>query len=148
MDVLPTLAKLAGAEPPAGRQIDGHDIWPLLSGSPDAKSPYEAFYYYWNYRLEGIRDRRWKLVFPHDYTSLSGKPGSGGTPGGYSTAKTELALYDLANDPKERTDVAEKQPEVVARLTALAETARDDLGDALQKRQGKGIRPSGKIAEP
>ena len=38
------------AEPPQDRIIDGRDIWPLLSGQPGAKTPHEAFYYYWNLR--------------------------------------------------------------------------------------------------
>ena len=32
LDVLPTLAHLAGANPPADRKIDGKNIWPILSG--------------------------------------------------------------------------------------------------------------------
>jgi hypothetical protein len=39
--------------------------------------------------------------------------------------------------------VAEKHPEVVERLKALAEKAREDLGDAATKRQGNGVRPAG-----
>ena len=45
MDLLPTIAKLAGAHLADARIIDGHDIWPLMAGAPDAQSPYEAFYY-------------------------------------------------------------------------------------------------------
>jgi arylsulfatase A len=45
MDILPTIAKLAGAKLPAHR-IDGKDIWPLMTGVPGAKSPHEAFLYY------------------------------------------------------------------------------------------------------
>src|SRR5690606_24389354 len=37
IDVLPTLARLAGAGPPRDRTIDGVDIWPLLT-KPGAKS--------------------------------------------------------------------------------------------------------------
>ena len=32
---------------------------------------------------------------------------------------------------------------MVARLSALAEAARDDLGDSLTGRKGKGVRPCG-----
>src|SRR4029077_48572 len=32
IDLLPTIAKLAGAALPDGRTIDGRDIWPLASG--------------------------------------------------------------------------------------------------------------------
>ena len=43
MDVLPTLVKLAGGEPPGDRVIDGKDIWPLLSGQ-SRQSPHEALF--------------------------------------------------------------------------------------------------------
>ncbi|MEA3368267.1 MAG: sulfatase, partial [Planctomycetota bacterium] len=46
MDLLPTLARLAGARQPQDRVIDGRDIWPLMSGQPGATSPHEAFYYH------------------------------------------------------------------------------------------------------
>ena len=55
-----------------------------------------------------------------------------------------MALYDLQNDVGESRDVAAKFPDVVARLQALAEQARDDLGDSLTKRVGKNARPPGK----
>ncbi|MDH3584662.1 MAG: sulfatase, partial [Phycisphaerae bacterium] len=41
IDILPTLAKLAGGKLPQ-RKIDGHDIWPLMSGKKGAQSPHEA----------------------------------------------------------------------------------------------------------
>jgi arylsulfatase A-like enzyme len=46
MDLLPTFAKLAGTKPPTDRVIDGRDLWPVMSGQPNAKSPHKAFYYY------------------------------------------------------------------------------------------------------
>lgn len=143
MDVLPTLAKLAGADLP-DRKIDGHDVWPLLSGAPDAKTPWPAFYYYWDRQLEAIRSGPWKLHFPHAYRSLSGKPGADGQPGPYVQRTTEEALYNLDEDVGERTDVAAQHPDVVRRLRELAEVARDDLGDSLTGRQGKGVRPAGR----
>lgn len=145
MDFFPTFTKLAGGKLPEGRKLDGHDIWPLLSGVEGAKSPYDVFYHYWAYGLEGVRSGQYKLVFPHSFPSLTGKAGWDGLPGGYTTAKTELALYDLAADVGETTDVAARHPEVVKRLSDLAEVARDDLGDTLQKRTGKGVRPAGAV---
>jgi len=55
MDFLPTFARLAGAQVPADRTIDGHDIRPLLFGQEGAKSPYEAFYYYCMEQLQAVR---------------------------------------------------------------------------------------------
>ena len=45
-----------------------------------------------------------------------------------------LALFDLENDVGETTNLAEKYPEVVARLTALADKMRRDLGDSMSPR--------------
>ena len=65
LDILPTIAGIAGGRLPAGRAIDGQDIRAFLEGK--APSPAEWFFYYNSGgRLEGVRDRRWKLhlTFP------------------------------------------------------------------------------------
>jgi arylsulfatase A-like enzyme len=144
IDILPTFAKLAAAPLPE-RKIDGLDIWPMLSGAKDAKSPHDAYYFYWDRGLHAIRSGKWKLHFPHGYRSLTGKAGADGKPAGYTQARTELALYDLEADVGEKNNVAAENAEVVARLTALAELARADLGDGLTKREGAGLREPGKL---
>lgn len=144
IDILPTLAELAGADPPANR-IDGKSIWPLLAGQSDATSPHEAYYFYWSKHLHAIRSGPWKLHFPHSYRSLKGEPGNGGTPGPYVQKKTGLALYNLAKDIGETTDVVDSHPAVVARLQGLAELAREDLGDSATGQAGKNVRPPGKL---
>src|SRR5205823_5636516 len=45
-DVLPTFAALAGGKLPAGRKLDGADVWPHLAGVPGAGPAHETFYYY------------------------------------------------------------------------------------------------------
>ncbi len=147
IDLLPTIAGLAGAALPE-KKIDGLDIWPLLSGEAGAKSPHDAFYFYYGVNeLQAVRSGPWKLVLPHTYRTLGGRPGgTGGIPVKYEAAKTALALYDLKEDVSETTDVAADHPEVVSRLQVLAESARADLGDALVKRAGAGTRPAGESA--
>ncbi len=146
MDILPTIAKLIGAELPA-HKIDGLDISPLMFAEPNAKSPHETFYhYYQGGQLQAVRDREWKLFFPHQYRTLAGRQGgTGGIPVAYSQAKTGLELYNLKDDVSETTDVAAEHPDIVARLQAVAEVARADLGDKLTGRQGSGIRPAAKL---
>ncbi len=61
-----------------------------------------------------------------------------------SKGTTELALYDLENDIGERNNVAEKYPQIVQRLKALAQIIREELGDSLTKHEGKEIRPAGR----
>ncbi len=146
LDVLPTCVKLTGGKVPTDRIIDGQDIWPLLS-QPGAKSPHEVFYYYWDTGLEAVRSGEWKLHFPHVYRSLQGAAGKDGLPNGYLQAKTELALYNLKSDPGEKSNVADNNADVVARLQKLAEAAREDLGDSLTKRAGKNRRPADQLKE-
>ena len=147
IDILPTLARLAGADLPQ-RPIDGLDIWPLISGQPDAKSPHEALYFYWGQHLQAVRSGRWKLHFAHNYISTnSDNVGGNGRPGKPDQKEIGVALFDLEADRAEATDVAGMQAEVVAQLTALAEKARADLGDTATKQIGTGVRMPG-VVEP
>ena len=86
IDLLPTIARLVGADLPA-HEIDGHDVWPLLAGEPGAKNPHEAYvFYYGQNELQAVTsgDGRWKLQLPHTYRTLAGRPGGrDGTPAKY-----------------------------------------------------------------
>jgi arylsulfatase A-like enzyme len=137
MDLLPTFADLAGVAAPQDRIIDGRDVWPLLSGQDGAKSPHEAFYYYYMDQLQAVRSGRWKLHLPLEAKRTNLVNG---------TAPAEAELYDLDADLGETNDVAAAHPEVVERLTALAEAARTDLGDGA--RPGTNQRPAGRVARP
>ncbi|HYH69345.1 MAG TPA: sulfatase [Urbifossiella sp.] len=147
IDVLPTVARLVGAELPA-RRIDGRDIGPLLRGEAGARSPHEAlWFYYGTNELQAVRAGNWKLVLPHTYRTMQGQaPGADGTPGRYRQVRLEAAeLYDLAADVGEARNVAAANPDVLRRMTAHAEAARAELGDALTKRAGTGNRESGRV---
>ncbi|MCP4451797.1 MAG: sulfatase-like hydrolase/transferase, partial [Planctomycetes bacterium] len=146
IDVLPTVAALIDAELPE-HKIDGKDIRPLMFGDAGEKSPHDGFYcYYAGGQLQAVRDRRWKLYFPHKYRTMAGRPGgTGGIPTKYSTGSTGLALYDLKTDVGESHNVIARHPEVLKRLQRLAEQARGDLGDRLTKREGPGIRKAGQL---
>lgn len=135
IDLLPTFSKLTGAKLPDGK-LDGKDITPLLMGEAGAKSPHEAYFFYWNNELHGVRSGPWKLYFPHTYRTLEGsRPGADGKPGLYKELKCGLELYNLDNDLSERTDVAARNPEVVRRLQVMADRMRDDLGDTLTRKK-------------
>ncbi|HEX7378567.1 MAG TPA: sulfatase [Pirellulales bacterium] len=136
MDIYPTLARLAGAEPPSDRVIDGKDIWPLLAGEPGAKSPHEAIYFYFMDQLQAVRDGRWKLYLPR-----AEKKGSAAGKG-----SAAARLYDLRADVGEDREIAAQHPDVVRRLTEAAERARADLGDG--PRPGAHQRPAGHVDQP
>ena len=55
-------------------------------------------------------------------------------------------LFDLVSDVGSQHNVAENHPQIVARLSKLAQRARADLGD--NGRPGKGQRPVGRVEKP
>lgn len=127
MDLFPTIARLAGANVPRDRTIDGKDIWPLMAATAGAATPHEAFYYYAGNRLGAVRSGKWKLHFPRG----SRRKGKKARP---------PALYDLEADIGEKKNVAAEHADVVARLTKLAK----EFDAALRKNR----RPPGRAAAP
>jgi len=118
LDFLPTCAALAGAEPP-GRPLDGINLMPALEGK---EIPERTIYYYWNQHMCAVRHGRWKLHFRY-YDHSSGK---------YMIEENWVAperplLFDLELDPAERFDLAENRPEIVARLTGIAESYKAEI---------------------
>ena len=120
IDILPTIARLTGGKLPE-HKIDGKDIWPLIAGTSEARSPHEAYYFYWGKDLQAVRRGKWSLHLPHSYRSLRGKPGNNGIPGAYMQKKTGLTLYDLETDIGQSTDLSGANSRVVKELTGLAE---------------------------
>ena len=136
IDVLPTVAKLVGADLPK-LPIDGKDIGPLLRSEAGAKCPHAAYYFYFHVNeLHAVRSGQWKLYFPRSYISLAdNEGGKEGRPAKMTTIKAGRELYDLAADESETTDVAARHADVVQRLEALADRMRADLGDSGGKKK-------------
>jgi arylsulfatase len=150
IDLLPTIAKVVGADLPTNK-IDGLDVWPIISRQPGAKNPHTAYWFYYGANdLEAVTtsDGRWKLQLPHTYRTLAGHPGgTNGVPVPYSHREIEKEeLYDLGHDISETTDVSAQHPDIVKQLEAEVEKARVDLGDGLTKRPGSGHRPPGRLS--
>ena len=151
MDLLPTFAALAGAELPKSK-LDGGNIWPLLDGNKEAKSPHEVFYYFRGLKLEAVRKGPWKLHLAVAEPTANGKAGkkgakqAGAGQAGAKSAPTRQ-LFNLDDDVAEASDVTEANPEVVAELLALAEAMDADLGT---EKIGPGCRALGRVetAEP
>ena len=151
IDLFPTIAKLIHADLPK-HPIDGLDVWPIISGKRGAKNPHAAYWFdYEANQLQAVvsGDGRWKLQLPHTYRTMGGRPGGhGGTPVPYEQRKLERAeLYDLVNDISEVTDMAGQHADVVKRLEVEAGKARQELGDALTKQAGQGVREPGRVAQ-
>jgi uncharacterized sulfatase len=97
-DYLPTACEIAGIDPPAG--IDGISYLPTLLGGQQKQHEY----LYWKYDELGnqkaaVRSAQWKAVSPG-----TDKP---------------VELYDLSVDVGEQNNLAEEQPEVLARLVTI-----------------------------
>jgi len=90
---------------------------------------------------------RYKLVLPHRSQTLDGPAGSGGVPGKYKEVDVPLAsTTSWPTSARRRT--WPRPPDVVQRLLDAAERAREDLGDSLTKRVGRGLREPGRAAQP
>lgn len=148
IDLLPTLAKLIGADLPE-RTIDGLDIWPIIAGEEGAENPHDSYWHYYKKNeLQAVTDGEWKLVLPHGYRTLAGAEGrNDGLPVPYEQDRTGTELYHIYADVTESENVADENPEIVERLLGEAEKARAELGDSLTKRKGSGNRPPGRLSE-
>ena len=149
IDLFPTIAKLTGTHLP-DHMIDGKDVWPIISGKSGAKNPHKAYWFYYELnQLQSVctADGRWKLMLPHTYQTLGGRPGGrDGVPAKYERLKLRSAeLYDLAVDIGQKEDVANQHPDIVKKLQRIAEAARAELGDNLTGRKGAGVREPGRL---
>ncbi len=135
IDMLPTCVSVAGGKVPAEPVIDGRDISPLLFGQK-TESQREAHYYFSSYNLQAVRQGPWKLAIATQKESM-GKEAAG-------DATTNPRLYNLDAEIGERTNLADKHPEIVAKLTALAEKMSAEIGG----NDPKSRRPAGEVDSP
>ncbi len=100
VDMFPTLTKLAGAPQGEGKPLDGIDIWPALTeGKPVGRE--ELVYNIEPFRA-AVRKGDWKLVWK-------------------TIVPSRIELFNIANDPNEQTNLADKQPDKVKELQARVE---------------------------
>jgi len=90
VDTFATFAKIAGAQVPLDRAIDGLDQSDFLLGKSD-KSNREGFPVFVADRLEAVKWRNWKIVFYDEQRDWWTPPLKLGTP----------KAFDLITDPKE-----------------------------------------------
>ncbi len=109
-DWMPTLLELTGNRDRIPAEIDGISLAPTLRGEsqPDRPFLYREFPAYGGQQC--IRVGNWKLI-RRNLLPTRKMAAQGLTP--------TLELFDLVSDPREQHDVADAQPEVVARLTQL-----------------------------
>lgn len=97
IDVMPTLVAAGEGTIPETIEIDGKDLLPLATGA-STEDPHEAIFWTSGY-YRVVRAGDWKL-------QVSERP-------------NKAWLFNLASDPTEQNNVAEANPDVVSRLTAL-----------------------------
>ena len=106
-DVMPTIAELTGADPPAND--DGISFLPTLMGQEGQK---EHEYMYWEFHEQGgrqaVRKGNWKLVRYQVF----------------DTSETTTELYDLKSDLAEEINVADEYPDTVIELLDIMSEAR------------------------
>jgi arylsulfatase A-like enzyme len=123
IDVLPTLAKIAGGSLPADRPIDGRDISSLMF-EPKPAAVRDTHLYFGGESLQAIRVGDWKLFPRAPQAKKAKKKQKDGTP------KTKAAgpeLYDLAADPGETKNVAADHPDIVSKLRQEAERREAEI---------------------
>jgi len=104
LDLLPTIAKAAGASLPADRTLDGFDALPLATSG--ARSSHDALYWSIGGQL-AVRRGAWKLVQngkTHDGTPQGNRP---------LTGEDAVFLSNLEEDPGESVNLRRKHPELV-----------------------------------
>jgi arylsulfatase A len=136
IDLLPTLAHLTGSSLPEN-EIDGKNVWPVITGDPDTKNP-QAYYPFTNSsHFEGIisGDGKWKLHLPHRYCNGHVSERDDGKPNrSNKNTLLELSLFDMQNDPFETTNVVDTHPEVAKEMQALADAHAEKFFPSKKKK--------------
>ncbi len=102
-DFLPTCAELLGETAPTG--IDGVSMLPALTGRPDQQKKHDHLYWELNGR-QGVRMGDWKAVRL--------KPDE------------KVQLFNLKTDLGEKNDVADKHPDILARMERILVEGRTE----------------------
>jgi len=136
IDLLPTAVALAGGTVPSEPVIDGRDLSPLLFGKT-TQSQRDAHYYFSGYNLQAVRQGPWKLA-------IAPQPEAVGSGVSSDASAKAPRLYNLDEEIGEKTNVADKHPDIVAKLHALAETMGAEIGGNAPTAR----RPAGEAANP
>ncbi|MDE1570454.1 arylsulfatase B [Aquabacter sp. P-9] len=110
VDMLPTLAKLAGADLARSKPLDGMDVWTSLASGKG--SPRPGVVYNVEPTQGAVREGAWKLYW-------------------HAVLPPKVELFNLDQDPGEKTDLSAQHPDKVAALqdhvVALARTMAPPL---------------------
>ncbi len=121
IDLLPTISYLTGAPQP-DHEIDGKNVWDLISGVEGAENPHYYYSFTTGSNFDGVisGDGKWKLHLPHNYRYLV-RGGIDGQAGTYIQKRIDTALFDMVHDPYEKINVFGEYPEIAKQLIKFAE---------------------------
>uniref|UniRef100_A0A8C2U957 Steroid sulfatase n=2 Tax=Coturnix japonica TaxID=93934 RepID=A0A8C2U957_COTJA len=142
MDIFPTIVKLAGAQLPYDRIIDGHDLMPLLQGKV-IRSKHEFLFHYCNAYLNAVRwhpgnsESVWKVFF---FTPNFTPEDSSGCYdshvcfcyGGFVTHHDPPLLFDLSRDPEEKVPLTPETESRFYEILSVMQLAVDNHTRSLQ----------------
>ncbi len=106
-DVLPTCCELAGVESPEG--IDGISFVPTLLGQNNRQKKHE--YLYWEFHEQGKKQAVRFGDFKGVRLNVARDPDG------------PIELYNLKNDIREKDNIAEQHPDIVAKISEYMKTA-------------------------
>lgn len=139
VDWYPTLVKLAGGSLEQKLPLDGRDAWPtIVDGKP---SPHEEILHNISARGGAVRVGDWKLIVNGGVSDGEDMAEAGKEKqakkkakkeGAPATAAPSVELFNLANDPYEKTNLAEKEPAKLKQLQARLDFYRRAAVPALQ----------------
>ena len=120
IDLLPTVASLTRATLPEN-EIDGKNVWDLITGKPGAKNPQDYYAFSNGNQFQGVisGNGKWKLHLEHNYRTLV-RPAHDGQAGKYRQATIAPSLFHLESDPYETTNVASLHPGVYRKMQGYA----------------------------
>lgn len=137
IDVMPTLVSLCGGKMPE-RQIDGKDIWPLMSGAKNAKSPHQ--HYVLMHGPGTLRSGKWKF-----YPWREGAHKQRGAERKGEPSAEPVQLYDTIADIGETTNLAADHPELVKQFQSAYEAHVSEI-KANQRPTASLVRPAGGVS--
>ena len=119
VDWYPTVLKLAGVSLEQKLPLDGRDAWPTIAaGKP---TPHPELLLNTTPANGAIRAGDWKLVVGGNRSEVDGTPTTTKGKGKKGGASDSVELFNLADDPYEKTNLADRQPEKVKELSARLE---------------------------
>lgn len=124
VDIMATLASITGVELPKPAAPDSYDLTPIIRGEKYKSPLREATIHNTFENNWGVREGKWLYInsstggareFPESFKKLTG----------YTDFNTPGILFDMENDPEQRINLYEANPERAAKMDSLIQRYRN-----------------------